>query len=276
MQIQFTKMQALGNDFIVIDGVNQNVKLTSEQVKFLSDRRVGIGCDQILILEKPQQKNTDFFYRIYNADGSEVAQCGNGARCLAYFIRENFLPQKDKYIISTNNSLMSLQYENDNKFTVEMGVPEYSPAKIPLNTTQQSVAYTLSLPEDDVAFMALSIGNPHAVIIVPDVDSAEVQKIGSALATHQFFPESVNVEFMQIIDENTIALRVYERGVGETLACGSGACAAVVAGRNMNLLADNVQVKMPGGILNVAWEGDINPVFLTGPAVKVFKSSVEI
>lgn len=275
MQIQFTKMHALGNDFIVIDGIHQDIHLTADQARYLANRHIGIGCDQILLLEKSQQSNIDFYYRIFNADGTEVAQCGNGARCLAYFIRDKHLSNKDKIVVSTHKTVMSLHIDANNIYTVEMGIPQFSPQQIPLLIEKQAPTYSLKLSTGEVTFAALSIGNPHAVLIVPEVEEARVEEIGVALAQHPFFPESVNVGFMQIINAQTIALRVFERGAGETLACGSGACAAVVAGRNLNILDGDVRVKMHGGELNVKWEGNQSSVFLSGSATKVFDGNVE-
>jgi diaminopimelate epimerase len=276
MEIKFTKMQGLGNDFVVIDAIHQQIHLSSDQIKKIADRHLGVGCDQILLIEKAHNTDTDFFYRIYNSDGSEVAQCGNGARCLAVFAKQKQLIHKDNIVVATNNTIMRLQIEQDGLVSVEMGVPQFSPAEIPLLVEQEALIYSIATPTGDIKFSALSIGNPHAIIQVQDIDLAPVTEIGTALAKHPFFPESVNVGFMQIINTHTIQLRVYERGVGETQACGSGACAAVIAGLKMGLLDEKVHVNMLGGQLQVHWSGAQQPVFLIGPAETVFDGTLKI
>lgn len=276
MKIQFTKMHGLGNDFVVIDAVNQSIQLNSPHIRKLADRHEGIGFDQLLLIEPSHQANIDFSYRIFNADGGEVAQCGNGARCLARFIRDKHLSEKNIINVATRNNVLQLFIEKDNQFTAGLGVPLFDPQQIPIITDQNTVLHTLFVAGDEIKFFALSVGNPHAIIVVNDIQKAPVSLVGAAFAKNAFFPEGVNVNFMQIIDKNHIRLRVFERGVGETRACGSGAAASVVAGRKMNLLNENVQVSLLGGDLKVSWKGDGEEVYLTGDAVTVFEGVIDI
>ena len=275
--IKFTKMQGLGNDFVVIDAINQAISLSTEQIKAIADRNFGVGCDQLFLVEHAESDNADFKYRIFNADGSEVAQCGNGARCFARFVRDKKLTVKDKIVVDTDSGQLILNLDEDGLVTVNMGIPKHQPAEIPLNTEQESLFYTLSIAGEDIRFGAVSMGNPHAVMLVDDVATAPVAELGKALESHAFFPERANIGFMQIINRRHIKLRVYERGAAETLACGSGACGAVVVGIEQNLLdRKNICVELPGGQLEINWAGRGQAVFMKGPAVSVFEGLIEL
>jgi diaminopimelate epimerase len=274
--INFTKMHGLGNDFVVIDAINQHVALTAEQIRQLSDRHFGIGFDQLLLVEKPISDNADFKYRIFNADGSEVAQCGNGARCFARFVRDKQLTDKDEIRVDTNSGQLLLHLDEDNLVTVNMGIPRHAPDEIPMLAEEESKYYTVAVNDTERAFGAVSMGNPHAVLQVNDVKTAPVAELGSELERHPVFPERANIGFMQVVDRQHIRLRVFERGAGETLACGSGACAAVVIGIEHNLLDHDVFVELPGGELKISWSGRGEPVFMTGPAVSVFDGTLAL
>lgn len=275
--INFTKMHGLGNDFVVIDAINQAISLSSEQVKWIADRNFGVGCDQLLLVEKPVSANADFKYRIYNADGSEVAQCGNGARCFARFVRDKKLSDSDEIRVDTDSGQLLLSFDEDDLITVNMGIPKHLPSEIPLRTDQETLFYTIPVNNTEKAFGAVSMGNPHAVLQVNDITSAPVAELGSELESHPFFPERANIGFMQIINRQAIKLRVYERGAAETLACGSGACAAVVVGIEQNLLDNtNVSVELPGGKLLINWAGRGQAVFMKGPAVTVFEGQINL
>lgn len=277
MLIDFTKMHGLGNDFIVINNLSNTLNLTADHARYLADRHRGIGCDQLLIIEKPTSSNADFRYRIYNADGSEVAQCGNGARCFALFIKHNQLSDKNDLLLETKNGIIQTHLQNDNLIRVEMGLPEFNPAKIPFLADKQSQNYQLIVGKQPLNISAISIGNPHAVLSVDDAKSAAVDKIGPLIEKHPLFPEGANVNFMEIIDRSHIRLRVFERGTGETLACGSGACASMASGYDRGLLDNKVLVSLPGGDLTVSWSGNTyEPVFLTGPATSIYKGKIEI
>lgn len=276
MIIEFTKMQGLGNDFVVIDAIRQKISLTPGQIQFIANRHFGVGCDQLLLVENAQHSDADFRYRIFNADGSEVAQCGNGARCFARFIRDKKLSYKDNILVDTHAGQLLLTFDDDGLITVNMGIPRHEPALIPLQTEQEEKLYTVILDNVEKVFGAVSLGNPHAVLQVTDVELAAVDEVGEALESHAFFPEKANIGFMQVIDRNKIKLRVFERGAGETLACGSGACAAVVIGIEQQLLASDVLVELPGGQLKIRWQGRGHPVYMTGPAVSVFEGSIEL
>ena len=276
LHLEFTKMHGLGNDFVVIDGIRQAVRLGPEQLRFLADRHFGVGCDQILIVEKPVSANADFSYRIFNADGSEVGQCGNGARCFAKFVIEQKLTEKREIRVDTLDGQLVLTVENEDRVRVNMGVPRHEPSEIPFNTETISSVYTITLNNEEYSFGAVSMGNPHAVIPVDQIDQAPVQRIGPLLEKHSQFPERVNVGFMQILDRHHVKLRVYERGSGETLACGSGACAAVVIGIEWSQLASPVRVDLPGGSLMITWNGRLSPVFMSGPAVRVFEGKIQL
>ena len=270
-------MQGAGNDFVVVDATRTPFKPTPDLLARLADRRFGVGCDQILVIEPAQESGVDFNYRIYNADGSEVGQCGNGSRCLARFIRDHRLSAKDMIRVRTQTSVLDLYLLDDGEVRVNMGVPNLEPAQVPfIGATARAPRYALT-PDGSarVEFAAVSMGNPHAVIEVVDVEHEPVERIGRALQADTAFPESVNVGFLQIIDERNVTLRVYERGAGETLACGSGACAAVVAGRLWSRLAEQVNVRVRGGMLRIEWAGEGQPVWMTGPAVAVFTGEIE-
>jgi len=276
MSIVFSKMHGLGNDFVVIDAVNQAIALSPEQIRFIADRHFGVGCDQLLLVEKPQAANADFKYRIFNADGSEVSQCGNGARCFARFVREQGLCDKELIVVDTDAGQLQLKFDSDGAITVNMGVPRHVPEQIPLQMPVESVLYHIDLAGKDLAFAAVSMGNPHAVIVVDDVDTAPVERIGPLMESHPLFPERVNVGFMQVVDRGHVKLRVYERGAAETLACGSGACAAAVAGIEQGLLDNRVEVSLPGGSLRIDWPGRGWPVMMTGPAVTVYQGQITL
>lgn len=276
MNICFTKMHGLGNDFVVIDGINQQVELTSEQIRFIADRHFGVGCDQLLLVERPVSANAEFKYRIFNADGGEVSQCGNGARCFARFVREKELSQSDEIVVDTGAGQLVLRFGAEDRVTVNMGVPKLLPEQIPLNVSKQADLYKVVLSGAEIEFAAVSMGNPHAVIQVSDVASAPVTSIGARLESHELFPERANVGFMQVLNRQHIKLRVYERGAAETLACGSGACAAVVAGIEQGILEQSVRVELPGGTLDINWLGRGNPVLMSGPAVTVFEGKIEL
>lgn len=273
--LRFTKMQGLGNDFVVIDAIHQVVRLDEAQLRRIADRHFGVGCDQILLVEPPASADVDFRYRIFNADGSEVAQCGNGARCFARFVREHGLIDRDQIRVETAAGRMELWIEENGEVRVEMGVPCHAPAEVPLVAELEALRYTIEIDGVHWTFGAVSLGNPHAVIIVPEVESAPVGTLGPMLERHPLFPQRANIGFMQVLGPHHVRLRVFERGSGETLACGSGACAAVVVGIEQERLRTPVRVDLPGGSLTVAWEGRGRPVYLTGPAVTVFEGSIE-
>ncbi len=274
--IRFTKMHGLGNDFMVVDGVNQRFDLDPERIRRLADRHFGIGFDQLLLVEPPDRPGVDFRYRIFNADGGEVGQCGNGARCFARFVRDRGLTEQDRIAVSTRGGVLELQFQPDGRVSVAMGVPCFEPNDIPLRAEVRVPRYMLTLDGHEYAFGAVSMGNPHAVLTVDDVDRAPVRELGPRIERHSLFPEGVNVGFMQIVDRGRIRLRVFERGVGETLACGSGACAAVAAGCSWERLDANVAVELPGGELDIYWPGEGEQMIMTGPAVRVFEGEIDI
>lgn len=276
MKLKFTKMQGVGNDFVVIDAVRQNISLSPEQIRFLADRHFGVGCDQLLLVEKPTIPDVDFRYRIFNADGGEVEQCGNGARCFVRFVHDQQLTTKNEILVETARGIIRPRLENDGQVTVDMGAPRFIPADIPFVATEQAPTYNLTVGASEVIIGAVSMGNPHAVQIVDDVDTAPVAKQGPLIEHHARFPQRVNAGFMQIVDGHRIRLRVYERGTGETLACGTGACAAAVTGIQLGKLTSPVSVAMRGGELTIRWAGDSNPVLMTGPAVTVFEGEVTL
>ena len=275
-------MHGLGNDFVLLDLISQNITISDEQIKLLADRRLGVGFDQLLTVEPPDSPEADFKYRIFNADGSEAEQCGNGARCLLRFVRDRGLTTKTKIKLETNTGVIECELEKDGNISVDMGRPVLQPKCIPFIADQAQILYKLnvSLPlcgsEESVNIASLNIGNPHAVIVVEDVDESPVAQLGAAIEKHRRFPDRVNVGFMQIIARDHIRLRVFERGVGETLACGTGACAAVVAGRLQGLLDETVEVSLPGGNLRITWQGDDSPVKMTGPACRVYEGRLHI
>ena len=276
MLLKFTKMHGLGNDFVVFDAISQAVNLTPERCRRLADRHFGIGCDQILLVEKPTRADADFRYRIFNADGGEVEQCGNGARCFVRFVHDKGLTAKTEIRVETAAGIIVPRLEADGQVTVNMGVPRFEPDEIPFLTEKRAPTYFLSVNGTIVEISALSMGNPHAVQLVENVDAAPVAVEGPLIEHHPAFPARVNAGFMQVMDRGHIRLRVYERGAGETLACGTGACAAAVAGIARGLLDASVRVAMRGGDLTVRWEGEGQPVWMTGPAVTVFEGEVNV
>jgi diaminopimelate epimerase len=276
MKINFTKMHGLGNDFVVIDATSQPVALKSEEIKFLADRHFGVGFDQLLLVENPVSDNADFKYRIFNADGGEVSQCGNGARCFARFVRDKNLTQKEEVLVDTDAGQLILKFAENDWITVNMGIPKHQPSQIPLIAQYESQLYQVEIDGKTIDFAAVSMGNPHAVIQVEDVRLAPLETIGAQLEQHQLFPQRVNVGFMEIVTRQEVNLRVYERGAAETLACGSGACAAVVVGIEQGLLDHKVGVTLPGGFLMIEWAGRGRPVFMSGPAESVFEGQIEL
>lgn len=276
MRLRFSKMHGLGNDFVVIDGVSQNVRLTPEKIRAIADRNFGVGCDQILLVETPETPDVDFRYRIFNCDGSEVENCGNGARCFAVFVRERKLTGKSVIKVETAGGLIELRVQKDEQVSVDMGVPRLEPTQIPFVADARAITYPIDVAGKSYDISAVSMGNPHGVLVVDNVTTAPVAEIGPIIEKHSRFPARVNVGFMQIITRNEINLRVFERGVGETLACGTGACGAVVAGRLRGLLDENVKVNLPGGSLYIQWAGDGQSVIMTGPAVTVFHGQIKI
>ncbi len=268
-------MHGLGNDFILIDGVNQSVQLSLEQLCLLADRHFGVGCDQILLVEKAKG-NADFRYRIFNADGSEVEQCGNGARCLVRYVHDHGMTQKNEIRVETLGGLIIPKLESNGEVTVNMGIPKFEPQEIPFIAEKRMLTYPLDIDDKQVEFSILSMGNPHAVQIVEDVNLAPVLVEGALIECHPRFPQHVNAGYMQVVTRNHINIRVYERGTGETLACGTGACAAVVTGITRGLLDSTVKVSTLGGNLVVHWEDQDHPVWMTGPAVAVFNGEIEL
>ena len=274
MNIQFTKMQGAGNDFMVIDAVHQSIHLTPEQIKTLASRQLGVGFDQLLLVEP--STIADFKYRIFNADGSEVAQCGNGARCFVRFVVDQHLTNKTEIAVETASGIISPKLEANGQVTVNMGKPRFTPNEIPFIADTLANQYDVVVDGKSYSMSALSMGNPHAVLLVDDVNTAPVETLGAKIESHARFPERVNVGFMQIVDTHHIKLRVFERGTGETLACGTGACAAVVSGIQQGLLQSPVNVSARGGELQIAWAGNASPVYLTGPAVSVFTGNIAL
>ncbi len=277
MKIKFSKMHGLGNDFVVIDGMRQYVAFTSEQIRALGDRHTGIGFDQLLLVEPPEAPGADFRYRIFNADGGEVEQCGNGARCFVRFVHDQKLTDKNAIVVETKRGIIHPRLESDGLVTVDMGQPRFAPAEIPFESDTDAAEQALQLPDGTTLTIgAVSMGNPHAVTVVADVAMAPVAVQGPQVENHVRFPERVNAGFMQIEDRHNIRLRVYERGAGETLACGTGACAAVVSGIRRGLLDSPVRVQTRGGDLSIAWGGVGHPVIMTGPAVTVFTGEIDV
>jgi len=275
MKLKFTKMHGLGNDFVVLDGINQSVNLDQQQIRLLADRHFGIGCDQILLVEKASGQ-ADFRYRIFNADGNEVEQCGNGARCFVRYVHDHGLTKKNEIRIETLSGVISPRLEVNGNITVNMGKPIFEPKEIPFIAEKYALAYQLEIQDKPVKISVLSMGNPHAVRIIQDIENAPVNSEGALIEMHPRFPKRVNVGYMQVIDRKHIKLRVFERGAGETLACGTGACAAVVAGINLDLLDNQVTVSTRGGELQISWNGQGEPVWMTGPAVTVFEGEINL
>ncbi|NDP42554.1 MAG: diaminopimelate epimerase [Aromatoleum sp.] len=274
--LRFTKMHGLGNDFVVFDGIRQRVDLSRAQLRLLADRRFGVGCDQVLVVERATRPDVDFVYRIYNADGSEVEQCGNGARCFVKFVRDQGLTTKREIRVETAGGSITPALADDGRVTVDMGVPRFAPADVPFVSDSDALVLPLDLGGETVDITVVSMGNPHAVQVVDNVDRAPVTTQGPRLEQHPRFPRRVNAGYMQVVDRATIRLRVWERGAGETLACGTGACAAVVTGIRRGLLDPVVRVETRGGALTIAWRGPGTPVEMTGPAVTVFEGVWEI
>lgn len=276
MILRFSKMHGLGNDFVVINLVTQHARIDEQLIRHLADRHTGIGCDQVLLVEPPKNPQADFFYRIFNADGGEVEMCGNGARCFALFVREQQLTAKKRILAETAKGMLELLVNEDDTVTVDMGKPILAPAEIPFAAPVQKNTYHIDVEGLDLEISAVSMGNPHAVLLVEDVETAPVEELGPEIEHHPSFPNRVNVGFMQIVSRRDIQLRVFERGVGETRACGSGACAAVVAGIIRHLLDSTVTVHLPGGDLIVSWEGDGHSLKMTGPATTVFRGQIKL
>ncbi len=276
MILKFTKMHGTGNDFIVLDGVRQQFQLEPEQLRLLADRHFGVGCDQILIVEDAQHPDADFRYRIYNADGGEVEQCGNGARCFVRFVHNHGLTNKREIVVETKSGLITPRLEENGQVTVMMGAPIFDTERIPFIGNDDEIIQTLEVNGKEIQITALSMGNPHAVQIVTDIEHAPVAIEGKLIEQHPRFPKRVNAGFMQIMDRTHIKLRVYERGAGETLSCGTGACAAVVTGIRRGLLDSRVNVATHGGVLSIIWEGPSEPVWMTGPAITVFEGEINL
>ncbi|MDB9567457.1 diaminopimelate epimerase [Providencia rettgeri] len=274
--MQFSKMHGLGNDFMVVDGVTQNVYFSPELICRLADRHTGVGFDQLLLVEAPYDPDLDFHYRIFNADGSEVAQCGNGARCFARFVRLKGLTNKQKIKVSTQSGRMTLTINENDDVCVNMGVPDFEPQRVPFRAIKEEKTYIIRAQERTVLCGVVSMGNPHCVIQVESIHTAEVEVLGPALESHERFPERANIGFMEIISADHIRLRVYERGAGETQACGSGACAAVAVGITQGLLAKRVKVDLPGGSLDISWDGPGSPLYMTGPATHVYDGVIQL
>jgi len=276
MRLKFTKMHGLGNDFVVLDALAHPISLSPEQLRRMADRHFGVGCDQILLVELPRLADTDFHYRIFNADGGEVEQCGNGARCFARYVRDHRLSAKSEIRVGTRSGVIVPRLEADGQVTVNMGVPDFEPARIPFAAAARALTYNLEASGRRVEISALSMGNPHAVQIVADIERAPVAEEGPLIEHHASFPQRVNAGYLQVVSRRRILLRVHERGAGETLSCGTGACAAVVAGIMRGLLDREVTVTTRGGDLGISWAGAGEPVMMTGPAVTVFEGEIEI
>jgi diaminopimelate epimerase len=274
MLLKFTKMHGAGNDFVILDGVRQHIELSPEQIRLLADRHFGVGCDQILLVEKAQNKNIDFRYRIFNADGGEVEQCGNGARCFARFVYDQHLTSRHEISVETQGGLIRPRLESDGRVTVDMGEPVFDAARIPFDGGTGAASEPLEVAGETLQISAISMGNPHAVQVVENIEQAPVEKLGALIEHHPRFPKRVNAGFMQVMDRHHIRLRVYERGSGETLSCGTGACAATVAGIRRGVLDSPVNVATRGGALTVKWEGEGRPVQMTGPAITVFEGEI--
>lgn len=276
MKLRFTKMQGAGNDFVVIDATKNPVHLSHSQIQHIANRYFGVGCDQLLMVESTDTPDVDFRYRIFNADGGEVEQCGNGARCFVRFVVDKGLTSKRDIRVETASGIITLMLQDDGQVTVNMGAPRFAPAQIPFEAEQQATTYELPLASETVTVSAVSMGNPHAVMLVDNVHTAEVASLGPQIESHARFPQRVNAGFMQVLNEHEINLRVYERGSGETLACGTGACAAAVSGIQLGTLQSPVKVHTRGGILTIQWAGGESPVLMTGPAEIVFDGEIEI
>jgi len=275
MEIKFTKMHGLGNDFVVIDAISQEVHLTAEQIIAISDRHFGVGCDQLLLVEKPVLPQAEFRYRIFNSDGGEVEQCGNGARCFALFVRQQGLTANDIIPVETAGGLIELEVRGE-LVVVNMGIPDFQPQSLPFLVDSQAESYNLMVNGAEYAIGAVSMGNPHAVLLVDDLDEVDIETLGRTIESHPQFPKHVNVGFMQVVSPDEICLRVFERGAGETLACGTGACAAVAVGRLRGLLDEQVTVHLSGGDLTIQWPGEGQALLMMGPATSVFDGIIKI
>ncbi len=276
MNLSFTKMHGLGNDFVVIDAINQSVNLSPEQIRFIADRHRGIGCDQLLLVEASHSPDVDFRYRIFNADGGEVDQCGNGARCFAQFVVEKGLTQKTQISVETASGVIRPQLEADGQVTVDMGMPRFTPGSLPFDMKVEKNRYLIAVNDEEVEIGVVSMGNPHAVVWVDDIATAPVIHLGSAIENHESFPQRVNVGFMQIVSREHIRLRVFERGAGETQACGTGACAAMAVAHRWGMVDDAVSVELPGGRLLIRWPGEESPLLMTGPTQTVFTGAIAL
>jgi diaminopimelate epimerase len=275
MEINFTKMHGLGNDFVIIDAISQEVHLTTEQIIAISDRHFGVGCDQLLLVENPTMPQAEFRYRIFNSDGGEVEQCGNGARCFALFVRQQGLTTNDNIPVETAGGLIELKVRGE-LVVVNMGIPDFQPQSLPFLVDYQADSYNLMVNGAEYAIGAVSMGNPHAVLLVDDTEEVDIETVGRTIESHPQFPKRVNVGFMQVVSPDEICLRVFERGAGETLACGTGACAAVAVGRQRGLLNERVTVHLPGGDLTIQWPGEGQTLLMTGPATTVFHGKLKI
>jgi diaminopimelate epimerase len=277
VKIKFSKMQGQGNDFVVIDGVRQSIDLTPEQVRRIADRHFGIGCDQLLLVEKPRTEGTDFRYRIWNCDGNEVEQCGNGSRCFARFVRDQGLTSKESMRVETMSGIIEPRIEASGQVTVDMGPPQFEPCEVPFDWVgEPRLTYPIEVGGRRSEVSVVSMGNPHAVQIVSDVERAPVTTEGPLIERHPAFPKRVNAGYLQIVDRAHVRLRVWERGAGETLACGTGACAAVASGIRLGLLDNEVEVETRGGKLRIKWPGNSHAVMMTGDAVRVFDGEIEV
>jgi diaminopimelate epimerase len=276
MKLSFTKMQGLGNDFVAIDGVRREFRGTPALFRHFGDRRFGVGCDQIVLVEPPSAAGADFDYRIWNSDGSEAGMSGNGARCLARFIRDQGLSHKDVIKVRTKTTVIELTLLPDGRVRVDAGVPRFDPADVPFTAPARALRYSVTLDDGGMIEVgAASMGNPHVVLETRDLEAAPVEEIGRALQSHPAFPQRVNVGFLQVVDSSHAKLRVYERGAGETLACGSGACAALAVGRTWGVLGAQVEMQVRGGVLRMEWAGEGQPVYMTGPATTVYRGDLE-
>jgi len=276
MKIHFTKMHGAGNDFVVIDAVRAAVKINEDQIRKIADRQTGVGCDQVLLIEPPKRPDADFEYRIFNADGSPAGQCGNGARCVGRFIHEQCLSAKSTITLQVGSDLRRLEFDETGSVKAELGAPIFAPAQIPFATDEDATEHALTLANVTVMAGVVSVGNPHAVLLVDDIAATPVEKIGPMIQSLDVFPEGVNVGFMQVESNTQVKLRVFERGAGETLACGSGACAAVIHGIRLGQLANKVTVSVPGGKLEVSWDNGVSSVWLSGPAETVFEGKLNL
>lgn len=276
MLLRFTKMHGLGNDFMVLDLVTQHAHIQPKHAKAWGDRHTGIGFDQLLIVEPPGDPDVDFRYRIFNADGSEVEQCGNGARCFARFVLDKRLTSKRRIRVQTKSGNIELHVRSDGQISVDMGAPRLAPEQIPFQAPSEALSYRVEVDGSEVELAAVSMGNPHAVLRVADVDTAPVHELGPKLEHHPRFPQRVNVGFLQIVDRHQARLRVWERGAGETQACGTGACAAAVAAIRQGWMTSPVQLELPGGRLSIEWAGPGRPVIMTGPAVRVYEGQIRL